>query len=85
MTDSLPSIELALLLGLRHGFAPDHLAAVDGLTMRARRVAAPWMGALFSIGHGTILLLTVALAGLAATWVVREGDAFTRFLLCKGP
>lgn len=69
MTDALPSIELAFVLGLRHGFAPDHLAAVDGLTMRARRAAAPWMGALFSIGHGAILLLTVGLAGLAASWL----------------
>lgn len=69
MTESLPTIELALLLGLRHGLAPDHLAAIDGLTMRARPAAAPWMGALFAIGHGAIVLLIVALADLAADWL----------------
>lgn len=69
MTESLPTIELALLLGLRHGLAPDHLAAIDGLTMRARPASAPWMGALFAIGHGAIVLLVVALADLAADWL----------------
>lgn len=69
MTDTLPSLGLALLLGLRHGLAPDHLAVVDGLTMRARAATAPWMGALFSLGHGCVMLAIVALAGLAgATW-----------------
>jgi high-affinity nickel-transport protein len=69
MNESLPTIELALLLGLRHGLAPDHLAAIDGLTMRARPAAAPWMGALFAIGHGVIVLLIVALADLASGWL----------------
>ncbi|MYM35434.1 hypothetical protein GTP38_13950 [Duganella sp. FT94W] len=69
MTESLPTIELALLLGLRHGLAPDHLAAIDGLTMRARPASAPWMGALFALGHGAVVLLMVALADLAADWL----------------
>lgn len=69
MTESLPTIELALLLGLRHGLAPDHLAAIDGLTMRAQPASAPWMGALFALGHGAIVLLVVALADLAAQWL----------------
>lgn len=69
MTESLPTIELALLLGLRHGLAPDHLAVIDGLTMRARPASAPWMGALFALGHGAIVLLVVALADLAAGWL----------------
>jgi len=75
MTESLPTIELALLLGLRHGLAPDHLAAIDGLTMRARPAAAPWMGALFAIGHGATVLLIVALADLASAWL-QLGSAF---------
>lgn len=69
MTESLPTIELALLLGLRHGLAPDHLAVIDGLTMRSAPTGAPWMGALFALGHGAVLLLIVALAGLAADWL----------------
>jgi high-affinity nickel-transport protein len=69
MNEALPTIELALLLGLRHGLAPDHLAAIDGLTMRARPASAPWMGALFALGHGLTVLLLVALADAASAWL----------------
>jgi high-affinity nickel-transport protein len=69
MREALPTIGLALLLGLRHGLAPDHLAAIDGLTMRARPAAAPWMGALFALGHGIIILLVVALTSAASAWL----------------
>jgi high-affinity nickel-transport protein len=69
MNEALPTIELALLLGLRHGLAPDHLAAIDGLTMRAQPASAPWMGALFALGHGLTVLLIVALADLASAWL----------------
>ena len=68
MNEALPTIELALLLGLRHGLAPDHLAAIDGLTMRAQPPSAPWMGGLFALGHGLTVLLIVALADLASAW-----------------
>ncbi|NYE63760.1 high-affinity nickel-transport protein [Duganella sp. 1224] len=73
MNETLPTIELALLLGLRHGLAPDHLAAIDGLTMRARPAAAPWMGALFALGHGLTVLLVVALADAASAWLQPDG------------
>ncbi|MRX07758.1 hypothetical protein GJ697_07940 [Pseudoduganella sp. FT25W] len=69
MSEALPTLELALLLGLRHGLAPDHLAAIDGLTMRARPAVAPWMGALFALGHGVVVLLMVALTSMASTWL----------------
>lgn len=69
MTETLPSIELALLLGMRHGLVPDHLAVVDGLTMRASARSAPWMGALFSLGHGCVMLAMVAAAGFASAWI----------------
>lgn len=71
MKEALPTVGLALLLGFRHGLAPDHLAVIDGLTVKAllrRPGSAPWMGALFSIGHGMIMLLVVALSGLASSW-----------------
>jgi high-affinity nickel-transport protein len=63
---------LAFMLGLRHGFDADHLAVIDGLTRRniARRPAtARFAGALFSLGHGAVVV-TVALAAtaLAARW-----------------
>lgn len=69
MNEALPTIELALLLGLRHGLAPDHLAAIDGLTMRAQPASAPWMGGLFALGHGLTVLLIVALADMASAWL----------------
>jgi high-affinity nickel-transport protein len=74
MNEALPTIELALLLGLRHGLAPDHLAAIDGLTMRARPASAPWMGALFALGHGLTVLLIVALADAASAWLQPDAD-----------
>ena len=74
MNEALPTIELALLLGLRHGLAPDHLAAIDGLTMRSRSASAPWMGALFALGHGLTVLLIVALADAASAWLQPDAD-----------
>lgn len=65
---------LAALLGVRHGFDADHLVTIDGLT-RYNAVEAPrlarWCGALFSLGHGAVVLAVAVGAGLAATrWQV---------------
>ena len=49
-----PALGLVLLLGLRHGLDPDHIAVIDNLTFRAaeeRPRWAPWTGTLFAIGH----------------------------------
>lgn len=67
---------LVFLLGMRHGLDADHLAAIDGLTrVSARRgqVHARYCGALFSLGHG-VVVLTIALAAgmLGAGWVPPE-------------
>lgn len=58
MTDAAlltgPALGLGLLLGLRHGLDPDHVAVIDNLTFRAadeRPRLAPWVGSLFAIGH----------------------------------
>lgn len=63
---------VVLLLGMRHGLDADHLAAIDGLTrMSARRglAHARFCGALFSLGHGLVVLSIAALAGVAgAHW-----------------
>ena len=60
---------LVFLLGLKHGFDADHLATIDGLTRfnaRHRRRFARYCGALFSLGHG-IVVVTIALAvGIAS-------------------
>ncbi|HSB22909.1 MAG TPA: nickel transporter [Burkholderiaceae bacterium] len=64
---------LVLLLGMRHGLDADHLAAIDGLTRvsaRRRQAHARYCGALFSIGHGAVVLSIAALAGaLGARWM----------------
>jgi nickel/cobalt transporter (NiCoT) family protein len=68
----LPGIALALAMGLRHGLAPDHLAAIDALTMRAiaeRPRLAPWMGACFAAGHAGAVMLIVIASARTSAWV----------------
>jgi len=64
---------LVFLLGMRHGLDADHLAAIDGLTrISARRQQwhSRYCGALFSLGHGVVVLFIALLAGvLGAKWV----------------
>lgn len=54
------SVLLAVLLGIKHGCDPDHVAVVDGMT-RARQLQGYWVsrlvGAQFAAGHGVIVLL----------------------------
>jgi nickel/cobalt transporter (NiCoT) family protein len=70
---ALPVSGMALffLLGLRHGIEPDHIAAIDGLTLRAhdhRERHAPWTGSLFALGHGlAIAAIAVGVSLLAAS------------------
>jgi nickel/cobalt transporter (NiCoT) family protein len=72
----LPATGMALffLLGLRHGIEPDHIAAIDGLTLRAhdhREAHAPWTGSLFAIGHGlAVAAIAVAVSLLAASFTL---------------
>ncbi|HWH81694.1 MAG TPA: hypothetical protein VNU71_05600 [Burkholderiaceae bacterium] len=72
----LPGSGMALffLLGLRHGIEPDHIAAIDGLTLRAhdhRERHAPWTGSLFALGHGlAIAAIAVAVSVLAASFTL---------------
>lgn len=70
----LPGSGMALffLLGLRHGIEPDHIAAIDGLTVRAhdhRMRHAPWTGSLFALGHGLAIALIAVAVSLAAASV----------------
>ncbi len=68
--DLVALVAAAFALGLAHGFDPDHLAAIDGLTrsVRSSRVAR-FAGLLFSLGHGVIVTAAaVAIAVLAQRW-----------------
>lgn len=73
--ESLPTdwntlASLVFLLGMKHGFDADHLATIDGLTrFNTRRQAgfARWCGALFSLGHGAIVLLIATVVGFASS------------------
>ena len=90
--DWLPLCGTALALGARHGLDADHLAAIDGLTrynafMGSRQ--ARWCGALFSFGHGVVVLLVAGVIGAAATvysvpgWA-RVFGAWTSILFLTG-
>ena len=67
MTLSLPLVlGLGFLLGLRHAFEPDHLAAVSTLVTRAGRLRdAARLGVAWGVGHtvsvGLVALLVIAL------------------------
>lgn len=76
--DALPHDWTALLtlvfaLGMKHGFDPDHLATIDGLTRfnADNRRLARWCGFLFSLGHGVIVIaVSVGVGLLAKRWAV---------------
>ena len=66
----LPLCCTVFVLGLRHGLDADHLATIDGFTRfnsGARPGLARWCGALFSIGHGGVVILVAVTIGGAAT------------------
>lgn len=57
---------LVFALGVRHGFDPDHLVAIDGMTRSTR---SRWCGLFFSLGHGAaVTLIGVAVAVVATEW-----------------
>jgi len=60
---------LVFLLGLKHGFDADHLATIDALTRynaRHRRGFARYCGALFSLGHGVVVVAIAVVVGMAS-------------------
>ncbi len=68
---SVGSMTMFFLLGLRHGIEPDHIAAIDGLTLRAHDRGhghAPWTGTLFALGHGLAVAMIAAAVGLLITF-----------------
>jgi len=68
--DWLALLALVFVLGLKHGFDPDHLATIDGLTRFNAANNKPhlsrWSGLLFSLGHGTVVMAVAVLVGVVA-------------------
>jgi high-affinity nickel-transport protein len=63
---------VVLMLGIKHGFDPDHLAAIDGLTRynaQSRPRLASLAGALFAAGHGIVVVgVALGVSLLAQAW-----------------
>lgn len=71
--DALGLTALVFALGVKHGFDPDHLVAIDGFarsSARTRPRLARWAGLYFSLGHGAI----VTLIGLVVALYARGWD-----------
>ena len=65
MSEPLALAALVFLFGVRHGFDPDHLVAIDGLARSSGR----WCGLFFSLGHGIVVtLIGIVVALFAADW-----------------
>lgn len=81
----------AYLLGVRHAFDPDHIAAIDGSTRRLVGTgrAARGVGLWFSLGHSTVvaaLCLAIAAAGpLIAPLITDDGSPVHQWAGVIGP
>lgn len=67
--DWLGLLALVFVYGARHGLDADHLATIDGLTrfnLSAAPTRARWCGALFSLGHGSVVIGIALIVGFAA-------------------
>jgi len=65
---ALPGLAvIAYLLGVRHAFDVDHIAAIDNATRRlcGRRSGPSATGFFFSLGHSTVVLVAVAVVATA--------------------
>src|SRR3990167_11286348 len=69
----LTALFILFLLGMRHGFEPDHLAIIDGMTRCTTNhsTLAKWVGCLFSFGHGLIIVfITIFISLEAIHWKI---------------
>ncbi|HET9655072.1 MAG TPA: HoxN/HupN/NixA family nickel/cobalt transporter [Kineosporiaceae bacterium] len=71
---------LAYVLGVRHAFDADHIAAIDDTTrlmlLRGRRPVG--VGFFFALGHSTVVLMLALLVGLASATVTEQRLAGAR-------
>jgi len=87
LSASLPlALGFGALLGARHGVEADHLAAIDALvrlhTRAGRLRLARAAGALFSLGHGAVVLATALACAQTGglhlpEWLDRAGSLFS--------
>ncbi len=74
--DLIGLLAVALMLGLRHGFDADHLAAIDGMTrfnVAPRPRLARRTGLWFSLGHGAVVMaVAVSVSSTARAWSAPE-------------
>lgn len=72
--DWMALLALVFVFGAKHGLDPDHLATIDGLTrynLRQAPTRARWCGSLFSLGHGSIVMLIAVSVGMVSSrWQV---------------
>ena len=82
---------IVFLLGLKHGFDADHLAAIDAIgrlhRQAGRPLAARWSGAQFSLGHGLVAAIAALLAwraggALLPDWLDAAGAWVSIACLC---
>ncbi|WP_288879944.1 hypothetical protein [Pedobacter panaciterrae] len=70
----ITAIFLMFALGLRHGIDPDHIAVIDGLSMRysvTNPKLTSWVGTLFAFGHGsTVTAIAVAISLFNWNWQI---------------
>lgn len=68
--DWLGLVLVVLILGMKHGVDPDHLATIDGMTRfnaQRRPGLSRWSGFLFSLGHGVVVTMVSAVVALSSS------------------
>ncbi|PWB96429.1 HoxN/HupN/NixA family nickel/cobalt transporter [Homoserinimonas hongtaonis] len=62
----------AYVLGVKHAFDADHIAAIDNTTRKLVDLKKPAVGVglFFSLGHSTVVFLMAALLALGVSWAV---------------
>ncbi|SDS99403.1 Nickel transporter NicT [Microterricola viridarii] len=67
---------VAYVLGVRHAFDADHIAAIDNTTRKLVDLKRPaaGVGLFFSLGHSTVVFLMAALLAIGVSWAVGLTD-----------
>ncbi|AWB86149.1 HoxN/HupN/NixA family nickel/cobalt transporter [Mycetocola zhujimingii] len=62
----------AYVLGIKHAFDADHIAAIDNTTRKLIDLKKPAVGVglFFSLGHSTVVFLMAALLAIGVSWAV---------------
>lgn len=78
---------LAYLLGVRHAFDPDHLAAIDNSVRRFVQAAVPAHGTgfWFSLGHSSVVLLLSLALAFGGGWLAQAWPDWHRWGGIIGP